>query len=192
MSESCQKLSSLTVLGHIHSTVTICLNLLLLNNKIHLEWQKSKYYMYFLCRSQVLITSTKIMDKHCEFCSGRLFRMQFISFFNKSVRKFYSSVQTDCQSVWQFYFSVRIHFNKLFIHLNDFANPLETLISLILSNCLRFVVRSLSVHFSHSNLSRSQICMIHIHIHIHDFMSMRYKLEITPWVWNLTPLISSF
>lgn len=108
------------------------------------------------------------------------------------VRKFYSSVRTDCQSVWQFYFSVRIHFNKLFIHLNDFANPLETLISLILSNCLCFVDRSLSVHFSHSNLSRSQICMIHIHIHIHDFMSLRYKLEITPWVWNLTPLISSF
>lgn len=80
-----------------------------------------------------IITSTKITDKHHQFCLEWLFRRQFISVFNKSVWQFYSSVGTVRQSVWKIYSSVWM-----------VSQTVWTL-------CRPFINRSLSVHFSHLN-----------------------------------------
>ena len=81
-----------------------------------------------------IITSTKITDKHRQFCLEWLFPRQFISVFNKSIWQFYSSVRMVRQSVWKIYSSVSMVSQTI----------RRTL-------CRTFINRLLSVHFFHSN-----------------------------------------
>ena len=102
-----------------------------------------------------IITSTKITDKHRQFCLEWLFRRQFISVFNKSIWQFYSSVRTVLQSDWKIYSSVR-----------TVSQTARTL-------CRPFLNCSLSVRFSHSN---GFLLVSVLPFQLHLFISFRWRL----------------